>query len=465
MLGASIYIVPIMIQRNVPGIGPFVLTAFLFASIPAVLAACAYAVLSTAMPRAGGSYLYASRGFNPYFGFVASFSQWFGLCTAIGVVSFVIPAFLRDIALSGGSSALADFFNDGPGRLLTALALLWLFVWINIRGIQLYERTIIPLMILMFVLGAIMIVAGFHYTHSDFLRSQGISANNFSQTVEFSWPIFLSASAILFSSFIGFDSIAQAGGEAINPSRNLPLAIGISVAGVGLFYFLFTAAVYHAVPWQYVADQAMQHDLTAPGLMSGLLAPVWTVAIVTGAAVALINDLPAMLLSVSRLLFAWAADGIFPSAVAQIHPAHHTPRNALVVSGLMASMSILGCYLAGDFFLGVDILVTSMLVNFIIMCISVLTIGKHNPMLAASISILTPASRRAVAWGGVIFLGGFLVIHVRKDLNASLGEWYFHSTIIWIAVMAIGSMIYFYRRRRLIYIGIDLKNHFLHLPD
>ena len=62
MLGASVYVVPIMIQRNVPDIGPYVLPAFLLAALPAIFAAFAYAALSSAMPRAGGSYLYASRG-------------------------------------------------------------------------------------------------------------------------------------------------------------------------------------------------------------------------------------------------------------------------------------------------------------------------------------------------------------------------------------------------------------------
>ena len=70
MLGASIHVVPFMIQRNVPGIGPYVLPAFIFAMIPAFFAALAYGILSSAMPRAGGSYIYASRGLNPYLGFM-----------------------------------------------------------------------------------------------------------------------------------------------------------------------------------------------------------------------------------------------------------------------------------------------------------------------------------------------------------------------------------------------------------
>lgn len=78
MLGAAINVIPFMIQRNVPGIGPWVLPSYLFAAAPAILAALAYAILASAMPRAGGSYVYASRGLSPYLGFAASFSQWFG---------------------------------------------------------------------------------------------------------------------------------------------------------------------------------------------------------------------------------------------------------------------------------------------------------------------------------------------------------------------------------------------------
>ncbi len=468
MVGAAINVIPFAIQRSVPGIGPYVLPAYLFAAAPAVLAGLAYAILASAMPRAGGSYVYASRALSPYLGFVASFSQWFGLSIAIGVVSYVLIPFLRDIAAALEWINLATALDTGPVRLTLALLFLWIFVGVNLRGVRSYQRTLVPLMFLMFALSAVVIVAGFSFDHADFtaqvLEREGRALPSGGVPV-FRFDVFLPASALLFASFIGFDSIAQAGGEARNPGRSLPLAIGIAVLGVGTFYVLFTAAVYHAVPWEYVAEQALQRDVTAPGLLGYLLPPAWTVLIVAGAAVALINDLPAMLLAVSRLMFAWAEDGVFPRIVATVHPRRHTPHVAILLSGAMASVGILGSHLAGDFFLGVDLLVTSMLVNFLLMCVSVLTLPTRNPAIARDVTVAPTRSIQApLALVGAIALTGFLVVHTWKDLITSANPWYLRSTPVWLIVMAVATVIYLRNVSNLKRRGVDVHRLFATLP-
>lgn len=468
MMGAAINVLPIMIQRNVPGIGPWVLPSYLFGAVPAVLAAFAFAILASAMPRAGGSYIYASRALNPFLGFIASFSQWFGLSIAIGVVSYLIVPFLRDIAVALELAPLAAALGTGSVRLALALAILWLFVGVNLRGMKLYERTLVPLMFLMFALGAIVIVAGFSFDHADFAAAvaarEGTSIPS-PIPAPFRPGTFLAGSALLFSTFIGFDSIAQAGGEARNPNRALPLAIGIAVVTVGSFYLLFTAAVYHAVPWSFVAERAQSVDLTAPGLLGYLLSPGWTVAIVGGAAIALINDLPAMLLAVSRLMFAWAEDGIFPRGIARVHRRWRTPHVAILLSGLMASVGILGSHLAGDFFLGVDILVTAMLVNFLLMCLSVLTLPHRNPKLDAEVRVFAdPRIRVPLAVAGSVVLALFLVVHVAKDLRADVDAWYFRSTPLWLLVMALASVVFLREWRKLRRSGVDTDVLFSTLP-
>jgi len=468
MMGAGINVVPFMLQRNVPGIGPHVLPAYLFAAMPAALAALAYAILASAMPRAGGSYVYASRGLHPLVGFVASFSQWFGLSIAIGVIAYLLVPFLRDIASAVGWSEVASALDLGGVRVTVALVFLWSSVGVNLLGVRVYERILVPMMLVMFGLGAIVIVAGYRFDGSDFaaalLAREGVTLPR-PEAPPLSIGAFLAASAVLFSSFIGFDSIAQAGGEARDPGRTLPRAILLAVATVGTFYFLFASAVYHAVPWNFIAERARTQDLTAPGMLGYLLSPGWTVLIVAGAAVALANDLPAMLLAVSRLMFAWAGDGVFPRSVARVHPRWHTPHVALGWSGVVATISVLGGHFAGDFFLGVDILVTSMLFNFLVMCLTVLTLPGCNPELAGAVTVLRDRRiQRSVALAGTALLALFLVVHVRKDLGADVGAWYFHSTPVWLLVMGLGAAVYAREVGTLRRNGVDTGALFSTLP-
>ena len=387
------------------------------------------------MPRAGGSYVFASRALGPYWGFVASFSQWFGLSIVIGVVSYLVVPFLRDIAGALGMAGVAGALDAGPVRVGLALAMLWAFAWVNLRGLKAYERTVVPLMVVMFALGAIVIVAGFSFDQADF------------------------AAALLAREGV------EAGGEARNPNRALPLAIGLAVFIVGAYYLLFTAAVYHTVPWEFVWARARDQDLTAPGLLGYVLPSWWTVLIVAGAAIALINDLPAMILSVSRLVFAWAEDGIFPSGLARVHSASRTPQAAVLLSTALASVAIVGSEWAGDFFLGVDIMVTSMLVNFILMCLSVLVLPRRNPAIAANFRVLRgPAPRTCVCVAGIVLLGAFLVTHTWKDLTADVAAWYFRSTPLWIGVMTLGSLIYIRKMGTLRASGADIDRLFRELP-
>ncbi len=468
MLGASINVVPFMIQRNVPGIDSYVLPAFLFAMIPAFFAALAYGILSSAMPRAGGSYIYASRGLNPYLGFIASFSQWFGLSIVIGVIAYICVSFIRDVISGLGFVELSLLLELPVIRVGIALALIWIFVFINIQGARSYERTLLPMMYLMFLLGFIVIIAGFYFDTNDFVNSLKIKENrNFevNTATNFDWRIFLSAAALLFSSFIGFDSIAQAGSEAKNPSKTLPQAILLAIVSVGSFYFLFTTAVYHTVPWSFIAEESQLKDISAPGLLSYVL-PSWLgVAIILGAAIALINDLPAMLLSVSRLMFAWAEDGIFPSIISKVHPKNFTPHISLTVAGAMASFGVLGSHFAGDFFLGIDIMVTSMMVNFLLMCITLLTIPYINPKLTSKISVITKRSHQLlISIFGILFLLLFLFVHTYKDLTSNASNWYFHSTPVWLIVMFIGSIIFLLKWREIGRTDKEQYNRFKVLP-
>jgi APA family basic amino acid/polyamine antiporter len=172
-----------------------------------------------------------------------------------------------------------------------------------------------------------------------------------------------------------------------------------------------------------------------------------------------------MLLSVSRLMFAWAEDGIFPRAVAAVHPTYRTPHVAIFASGVMATLGVVGSHLAGDFFLGVDILVTAMLVNFLLMAVTVLTLPRRNPAVARSITVLrSPRVRAMLAVIAVGVLALYLGIHTAKDLTAPVAAWYFRSTYLWGAVLSVASIIYWREVRSMVRRGVDLRERFAQLP-
>ena len=469
MMGASINVVPFMIQKNVPGIGTYVIPAFIFAAIPALLAALSYSILASAMPRAGGSYLYASRGLNPYLGFAASFSQWFGLSVVIGVIAYIIPPFLRDISILLNIDSLSLLLENGTVRLIIALLLIWLFVIINIRGTSAYTIAIIPMLYLMFILGGIVIFTGYYYDSSDFIESLKLRENITFTPVNkpnFELTIFFSAAAVLFSSFIGFDSIAQTGSEAKSPTKSIPKAILLSICSVGLFYFLFTSAVYNVIPWSFIAEESLKKDISAPGMLSYILPPGWAVAILIGAAFALINDLPSMILSVSRLMYSWSKDNIFPNFFSEIHPNYNSPFRALIFSGCLASLGAFGSHFASDIFLGIDIMVTSMMFNFMLMCLTLITIPRVNPSLYNRITLVkNRLIQKIIGYSGLLLLIFFFVIHTYKDISMTTKSWYFHSTYIWLIVMSLATLFFIYRWKFLILKNKNLREVFKKLPD
>jgi hypothetical protein len=69
-----------------------------------------------------------------------------------------------------------------------------------------------------------------------------------------------------------------------------------------------------------------------------------------------------------------------------------------------------------------------------------------------------------VAVSGVLLLGGFLVVHIVKDLSAPVSAWYFHSTPVWLGVMAVATGVYVREIRLLRHKNVDVAGIFSKLP-
>lgn len=468
MIGVGINIIPFMIQRSQPGIGAAVPLVFLVAAVPAALAALCYAMLSSAMPRAGGSYVYATRALSPFPGFLASFAQWFGLSMGMGVVAYLLVPMLRDTVAILGWPQYAPVFDQPSVRVPIALAAIWSFWWVNRRGVKTYERTIVVMAIAMIAGPLIMTATGFLAGPGAFeaaIARGDVAAPPAAPVPEFSVGRFFGAAVILFSSFIGFDAISQAGGEARNPSRNLPRSILIAIGTVALYYVLFTAAVYRAVPWEHIYRVSLVRDVSAPALLAPLM-PAWLgVVILLAVTVAILNSIPSVMLANSRMIYAFSQDRIFPAMFGRVHPRFRTPHHATTLTAAAGSLSVLGCAFAGDFFLGVDLLVVSMLVNFLLMALAVVTFPSVNPELYGHVRFLrSRGTQVALASASLVLLGALLVVQIVMDLRSDT-PWYLKSTTSWTITMALGAVIFLRSWQALRRDGIDpARDIFRHLP-
>ena len=444
MVGVGVNILPFMVQRSQPGIGGWVPLAYVVAAVPAVLAAICYAALVSAMPRAGGSYVNVSRALNPFAGFIASFSQWFGLSMAMGVVAYLLVPVIRDLLSVAGLTGIAGSLDHTGPRLSVSLLSLW-FAWlVNMLGIRLYERSVVFMAAATIVAPMIMTVVGILNSPQSFLVKLQSAGTPFPPSVampRLTAATFLGTAVVLFSSFIGFDAVAQAAGEARHPG-DLARAIMIAIAGVTGYYVCFTWSVYHSIPAVYIYRASLVRDISAPGLMMPLL-PTWlSMTILASVAVAILKVLPAVMLANSRTLYAFSADGILPRAFSHLNARFRTPPYSLTVTALAASLCVFGCNLAGDFFLGVDLLVVSMLVNFLLMAGALLMFPRVNPELYARITFLK--SRRlqvSTACGALLLLGSLLIVEVAGDF-VSAAPWYLKSTTSWVVFMVAACVLF-----------------------
>ncbi|MFZ9982936.1 MAG: amino acid transporter, partial [Cyclobacteriaceae bacterium] len=151
-------------------------------------------------------------------------------------------------------------------------------------------------------------------------------------------------------------------------------------------------------------------------------------------------------------------DWIFPGATAEDHQIFNTPHNAILISGMMATVGILGSDFAGSFFLGIDIMVTAMLVNYLLMCITLLTIRRRNPELGKAVNLFSERTLKITGIAGTIVLLLFLIIHLKKDLQSEVSAWYFRSTWVYLIVMVTGLLIFYSGRK-------NTGKSFSELPD
>ncbi len=304
MLGSGIFVLPGMAAAIA---GPWVCLSYLLAGLLVLPAMLSKAELSTAMPVAGGTYVYVERSMGPWMGTITGIGNWFTLSAKTA------------FALVGLGGYLTIFSNADPKTV--SLSILLVMITLNILGAS--KASLLQAIVVTACIGGLL----------AFAVMGGVQVNP--QLHEPAFPngamgIFGGA-AFVFVSYAGVTKICSVAEEVKNPERNIPLAMFLAQATVMSLYALVSWVVTGNVEYTSMAED-LAPMATAAKAIGGRTLEV----AVAGLAIAALSSMcNAGVMASARDPFAMSRDRIMPSLFSRIQSKTGTPLYAILLTGLL----------------------------------------------------------------------------------------------------------------------------------
>jgi APA family basic amino acid/polyamine antiporter len=354
MIGSGIFIVSADISRTMGSPG-WLLVVWALTGVVTLMGALSYGELASAMPRAGGQYVFLREGLSPMLGFLYGWTLFLVIQT--GTIAAVAVAFARflGVFLPAVSADVFLLFGrfDAPGgqvelglsvQRLVAIVVVVLLTAVNMNGLR--EGKWVQNVFTVAKTGALigLIVLGI-----AFGRNAEAIATNFTGMFEGAptgGMLVLALGAAMVGSLFSSDAwnnVTFAAAEVRRPERNLPLAMALGTATVTALYLLTNVAyllilpltAIQNAPEDRVGTLAMEAIFGGPGkyIMAGAIL-VSTFGCING-----------LILAGARVYYAMARDGLFFRRAGRVSPRTHVPVAALVVQGIWTCLlTLTGTY-------------------------------------------------------------------------------------------------------------------------
>lgn len=323
VIGVGIFLTPADMARTIGS--PFwLLVVWLTMGLMAIAGALCYGELAARYPEAGGGYVYLREAYGPATAFLYGWKSLIvmdpGLTAAlaVGLAGYVTYA----VGLSPVSQ---------KGVAILAIALI---AAANLAGARLGAAVLRGFTFLKVALLAFLIVWAFLFQLGDWTHFVPFVAQR-----PGSAPLAAALAGGMVSAFFSFGGwwdTAKLAGEMRDPERVLPKALVLGVAIVTAVYVLTSAAFVYLVPLEGVhsgeAFAAQAGEVLFGRAGAGVFA--WIVVI------SVLSSMSSLMMAAPRVYYAMARDGIFPSAMAAVHPRFGTPARAILLQAVLASVLV-----------------------------------------------------------------------------------------------------------------------------
>ncbi|XP_072013475.1 cystine/glutamate transporter-like isoform X2 [Amphiura filiformis] len=308
IIGSGIFISPKGILQNTGGSVGWALMIWTACGVMSMLGALCMAELSTTFPRSGGDFMYIMIGFNKMLAFLRVFT----------FVAIVRPASAAVVSMTMGNYLLAVFrddccMTDETGEIvvkLLAACMLCVIFALNVYSVPTTYRLQVVLsaakvlgLVLIIFLGFIRICQGHTSNFENAFKSDNLDIGN----------IPLAFYSGLFA-YAGWHFLPQVTEEVERPSRNIPLAIIISMTIVTIIYILANVAYFTVLsPEELLTSKAVASDFALPMLGS------WSWIIQICVALSCIGSTNGVIFAASRVIYSASREGMLPEFLSMIH--------------------------------------------------------------------------------------------------------------------------------------------------
>ena len=288
ILGAGIYA---LVGQAANLAGNAVWMSFIFASLVASCTGLSYAELSSFIPKAGGEYYYARRALGDLAAFLVSWLLLVGIAVAGAAVALGFAGYLNGMV--------------GVDPIWSACLLVVGTAALLIYGIK-QSAWVAAACTVLEVIGLFIVIA---------VGAPKLGGIDYFATAPSGVSGVLSAAALVFFAYIGFEEIVQLSEETRDATKNIPRAILYSIAITTVLYVLVALCAVSVLGWERLgASESPLADVVAESLGRRAFFGLSVIALFSTA-----NTVLILLMSASRLLYGMAEDGKVPKFLAAVH--------------------------------------------------------------------------------------------------------------------------------------------------
>lgn len=336
MIGGAIFV---LVGPAIGLAGSAVIIAFIINGIITLFTAMAYAELGSAMPEAGGGYLWVREGLPRPNAFISGWMAWFahivaGSLYAVGYGSFQF-SLLQMLGIVGDQ----PLFGFIPVDKLIAILSIAAFAYVNVKGAS--ETGKLGIIVTVIQLGTIFALIGAGFLTIN--NNPDWTSNFMANFVPIGIGGIVAAMGLTFIAFEGYEIIVQTGEEVKNPRKNIPRAIFISLTLVVLLYCLVAFVSITAISPQNTGGIPVWNFISQNGDLgiskaAELFLPYGSFIILAGGIVSSLAALNATTYSSARVAFAMGRHYNLPYQLSNIHHKFKTPYIATIISAIIMAV-------------------------------------------------------------------------------------------------------------------------------